>query len=335
MYVITLIFTLAFAERVKILHMSDTHGLHRSINLDTLPDADILIHTGDFTENGSLEEWTEFDAWLGTIKHKFKEVILILGNHEWNGCDQEGTPTNKRLQILNDKGEIHNLLSNARILHDEQAEIFGLKIFGSAWNPAWDTGTPVETFDESRKVAIAKIHGQEKAEENTVQNIPENVDVLLTHYVPEGIFDMRSMQDTERDEYEIYQEVWGGSKTLKKQIELMKPKVHLCGHVHSQPGVWAKINGKYEGGVTLENPNGKSYLNFQPAPDAAYPCQIIACTPMASAFVYGFPSFLQTSPRMIVATRENSEDEWNFEVEQLLYQKTRFYEPAFKKARKN
>ena len=36
---------------LKILHLSDTHGVHR--RLRDLPEADILVHSGDFTKSGS------------------------------------------------------------------------------------------------------------------------------------------------------------------------------------------------------------------------------------------------------------------------------------------
>lgn len=36
---------------MKILHLSDTHGLHR--RLKDMPAADVLIHTGDLTNNGT------------------------------------------------------------------------------------------------------------------------------------------------------------------------------------------------------------------------------------------------------------------------------------------
>ena len=38
---------------MKILHLSDTHGKH--LELPPLPDADIVIHSGDFTFAGSEE----------------------------------------------------------------------------------------------------------------------------------------------------------------------------------------------------------------------------------------------------------------------------------------
>jgi predicted phosphodiesterase len=36
---------------IKILAMSDTHDAHNKIDISTLPEADIFIHAGDFTQN--------------------------------------------------------------------------------------------------------------------------------------------------------------------------------------------------------------------------------------------------------------------------------------------
>ena len=43
---------------MKILHLSDTHGCHRRL-LD-LPEADVVVHSGDFTMNGSEAEAIDF-----------------------------------------------------------------------------------------------------------------------------------------------------------------------------------------------------------------------------------------------------------------------------------
>ena len=51
-----------------------------------IPEGDILIHAGDFTRCGNLQEVREFNTWLGTLPHKHK--IVIAGNHELS-FDQE------------------------------------------------------------------------------------------------------------------------------------------------------------------------------------------------------------------------------------------------------
>ena len=39
---------------MKILHLSDTHGLHYRIKY--MPEADVIVHSGDISNNGTEEE---------------------------------------------------------------------------------------------------------------------------------------------------------------------------------------------------------------------------------------------------------------------------------------
>ena len=46
----------------------------------SIPEGDVLLHTGDFTMRGDEQEVINFNQWLGTLYHKHK--IVIAGNHE-------------------------------------------------------------------------------------------------------------------------------------------------------------------------------------------------------------------------------------------------------------
>ena len=63
---------------MTILHLSDTHSQHRRFT--RLPDADILIHSGDFTMNGSEQEAIDFMNWFCDLHYPHK--IFICGNHD-------------------------------------------------------------------------------------------------------------------------------------------------------------------------------------------------------------------------------------------------------------
>jgi len=63
---------------MKILHLSDTHSKHRS--LQNLPPADIIIHSGDVSFAGSENEIMDFMEWFGALPYKYK--IFIAGNHD-------------------------------------------------------------------------------------------------------------------------------------------------------------------------------------------------------------------------------------------------------------
>jgi 3',5'-cyclic AMP phosphodiesterase CpdA len=68
-------------DTVTILHVSDTHSLHYS--LGDLPSADIFIHSGDVSTVGSDGEVGDFNNWLGSLKGKYREMLVISGNHDY------------------------------------------------------------------------------------------------------------------------------------------------------------------------------------------------------------------------------------------------------------
>ena len=49
---------------MKILHLSDTHGCHH--RLRDLPEADVVVHSGDFCMVGSEQEAIDFLNWFAT-----------------------------------------------------------------------------------------------------------------------------------------------------------------------------------------------------------------------------------------------------------------------------
>ena len=63
---------------MTILHISDTHSQHR--RLTQLPDADILVHSGDFTMNGSEQEAIDFMNWFCDLPYptKFSSVAITM-----------------------------------------------------------------------------------------------------------------------------------------------------------------------------------------------------------------------------------------------------------------
>ena len=82
---------------MKVVCIADTHELHREL---TVPEADLLIHAGDFTFFGrSAPTLRDFDAWLGEPPHRHK--VVVPGNHEF---------------ILESNLELSGLITNAKLL---------------------------------------------------------------------------------------------------------------------------------------------------------------------------------------------------------------------------
>lgn len=77
---------------MKILHISDTHNHHRQ--LQDLPAADVIVHSGDFTMVGTEAEVIDFMEWFCALPYKHK--VFIAGNHDdcLFGADINGLPEN-------------------------------------------------------------------------------------------------------------------------------------------------------------------------------------------------------------------------------------------------
>ena len=133
---------------MKILHISDTHGKHQI--LKDLPNADVIVHTGDITEEGTEEEVKDFIEWFGNLPYKHK--IFMAGNHDdcLYGANIEGLPDN-----------VHYLCNDG-------ITIDGIKFYG----------VPMFLHDDLDG-NMSELFGR----------IPDDTDVLLTHQPPLGILD--------------------------------------------------------------------------------------------------------------------------------------------------
>lgn len=98
-------------RQITIVCISDTHGLHRSLDV---PHGDILIHAGDYTLHGRPDHAEDFNNWLGELPHRHK--LVVQGNHETNAGW---------------KNNVRKVLSNATVLQNESVVVEGLKIHGT------------------------------------------------------------------------------------------------------------------------------------------------------------------------------------------------------------
>ena len=133
---------------IRIVCISDTHGRHKKLKI---PEGDILIHAGDITNMGALDEVIKFNKFLGTLPHPHK--IIIAGNHDFAF---EYSPE-----------ETQAVITNAIYLQDQEVTIEGVRIYGSPWQPRFHDWA----FNLDRGAAI-----REKWD-----LIPEGLDILVTH----------------------------------------------------------------------------------------------------------------------------------------------------------
>uniref|UniRef100_A0A6B2L9T5 Calcineurin-like phosphoesterase domain-containing protein n=1 Tax=Arcella intermedia TaxID=1963864 RepID=A0A6B2L9T5_9EUKA len=226
--------------------------------------ADILVHTGDFCDSGSAQEWEDFNAWLGEIKGGFaRGVYVVLGNHDYKFLDALTDGEALVGVMASDEKRrtyLQGRLSNGVVLDNELLKVglggdLEVTLYGCPWNPFQSSPTYPDRVRAGRKVksdhdrvflkwAAGLPETRRKrwpAEEAwRYDEIPTDgsVDVLLTHVPPYGVFDQMP--------WFVY---WGSSEPLRQVLEDVKPRMHLFGHVHAQRGYWEKVQGDIHGGV--------------------------------------------------------------------------------------
>ena len=262
---------------VTILHISDTHGQHREMSQNfMMPFADILLHTGDITNWGTSHEIQDFNAWLGEHKHKYKHgLYLVTGNHDWMSALKKVASNQLAPEALLDSKFMQNQVPNARVLNHTLVEVAGLRIFGSDWCPWYGYAAPGDywkmEWNTARSVVydrwkhqVLETGGKVPVPTHRYEEIPEGVDILMTHMAPWDVFD-HTLQGN-----------WGGSKTLLQKIQAVKPKAHLFGHIHESRGGWQRCNSTeaFHGGSEYAPIPGKIF-DPQLAPAQEYPSDLI------------------------------------------------------------
>lgn len=188
--------------------ISDTHNLLDRVKV---PDGDVLIHAGDATNRGRVEELARFHEQFAAHPHKHK--ILIAGNHDWL---YEKDPALARSLVragvvyLQDSGAV--LDPDGRMYPwDPGKPMEGLRFWGSPHQPEFCNWA----FNLSRyEGGLAEKWAM----------IPEGVDVLVTHGPPAKILDS----------------TWDGRHVgcsdLMDRVLKVRPKLHVFGHVHHSYG---------------------------------------------------------------------------------------------------
>eukprot|EP00760_Papus_ankaliazontas_P031555 PhM_4_TR5334/c0_g1_i4/m.77790 len=207
---------------VRFVCVSDTHNAHRRIfpTAKDLPDGDIFVHAGDFTDVGQQEQVVDFNAWLGeVVAQKFKYIIVIAGNHDLSLDENIGNV--EKFCASETKALLTNCiyLENTGVVFPKNTlgdGVPAVHIFGSPYQPRFYDWA----FNLERGVQCRAMW----------ETFPTNIDVLITHGPPLGHGDM------------IDGGVNVGCKDLLEWVETFRPKAHVFGHVHEGYGVTTNRN---------------------------------------------------------------------------------------------
>jgi len=201
------------AKTLRIVCLSDTHARFTR----DIPDGDILIHSGDVSNNGLDHEYDHFNEMMSQCPHPIK--ILVFGNHDYNVEQLSANDLKKKFPHM------------THIIHDQQITVEGIKIYGSSWN--------------GHGMAFYQKHDLEGMRKQF--DFPSDTDILITHIPPLLISDLAWVKTKAPEQIIQQRDIchfcgnhhssfyhWGSRQLLEKVFE-KKPKVHQFGHTHDDP----------------------------------------------------------------------------------------------------
>jgi predicted phosphohydrolase len=205
---------------MRIVAVADTHTFEG--DLGTLPEGDVFIHAGDLLRGGSLEELAGVATWVRALPHRHK--IIVAGNHDW--C------------FVNEPDAARAMLGDAIYLEDAETTVGGVRFWGSPWQPEYGGWA----YNLPRGEALAAKWAQ----------MPEGVDVVITHGPPEGFGDRGPVPGRL------------GCADLLEHVRRVAPRLHLFGHIHQDGGVWRDGPTTFANVTTWECERPATVLDFDP-----------------------------------------------------------------------
>jgi len=177
-----------------------------------LPNGDMIIHAGDVSRIGTLSEVKLFLDWYQNLEFKYK--IFVAGNHDF-------------FFEKASEHEIENLIpDNLIYLNDSGVTIENINIWGSPISPRF--------FDW----AFNRDRGKNIKQHWNL--IPHNTNILITHGPPMSILDITTSQ----------QHV--GCQDLLDSVKIIKPKIHVFGHIHESYGIFDEAGTKFINASVLD-----------------------------------------------------------------------------------
>ncbi|EJD05717.1 uncharacterized protein FOMMEDRAFT_79003 [Fomitiporia mediterranea MF3/22] len=203
----------------RFVCMSDTHS---QTNI-TVPPGNVLIHAGDLSSWGSLENLMPTLEWLKSLPFELK--MIIAGNHDlcldtkWKDIGANWMHPKVRIEVDTALEYIRSedmRESGIIYLDHEETEIMTSK--GVKWKIY---GSPAAPFHLQ---GAFQYDSTEQAKDEW-RRIPDSVEILVTHTPAYGILDK-----TRKGKY-------AGCSVLASRIkELLHCRMHVFGHIHEAHG---------------------------------------------------------------------------------------------------
>lgn len=171
---------------MRVAALGDLHGQVSGVEV---PECDLLLVAGDL---GPIEY---FERWLDRAARRAGRIVGIAGNHDLFA--------EKRPDLYRALDWIY--------LEGETTQVLGLKVWGGPWTPPFmDWAFMLEEEELAERWA----------------EIPNDVDVLITHGPPRGVGDWSNYGN----------EHCGSISLLDRVEQLPDLRLHVFGHLHESRG---------------------------------------------------------------------------------------------------
>ena len=197
--------------KISIAAISDLHGSWMKWGKEMkYPDPELVIVAGDICRSdvyGDQEkEIPEFLDRLQDIFPASQQILVVPGNHDfWLERNWKYRNLGYSIKVLVDQEYTYESWSSFRTL----------RVYGGPWT------------DCGGGWAFQKLGYRED-----IAKIPRELDILITHEAPR-FYGLRCIKESIGD----YGDEEPGCKKLADKVDLVKPKVHVFGHIH-KPCVW-------------------------------------------------------------------------------------------------
>jgi calcineurin-like phosphoesterase family protein len=158
---------------------------------------------------GYPREIKDFCKWFNGIEG-YTHKIFIAGNHDWGFINH----IDKVNDILEKYDDITYLQDDLYLAGQDETDYNDMiKIYGSPWQPEfynWAFNLPRNGWELGQKWS----------------DVPVDTDILITHGPAYGFVDKVIGRPENL-----------GCELLAERIKTIKPKIHVCGHIHSGRGI--------------------------------------------------------------------------------------------------
>ncbi|KAF8217705.1 Metallo-dependent phosphatase-like protein [Mycena galopus ATCC 62051] len=228
----------------RFVLISDTHT-----STFPVPDGDVLLHAGDLTDFGTLNEFKAVMEWLYALPHPIKmhavlSLQIIAGNHdyaldrEWYLNHWQELKFHRGFEEPQSDAGIRELFQGQRAidsgivyLQNEEYK-FRVRKGDREWSVYGSPCTPVPG---------GWGFGYQPADGEPLVSTFPKADILMTHGPPHNVLDA-----TNRGENV-------GCPALATRIQELKPRLHVFGHIHESRGAYVHLWNGNSGQPNAQN----------------------------------------------------------------------------------